>query len=92
MVCCEQLAVITDALPQDYFWRVARNEIRCREAITLLEQRGSNRYIDIGPAGTLATFLKYGLAAGSRSTIHSILTPYGHDLKNLDALVRTVRN
>jgi hypothetical protein len=52
-----------------------------------LEEQGPRRYIDVGPAGTLATFLKYGLPATTESTVHAILTPYGFDEKNLAALV-----
>jgi acyl transferase domain-containing protein len=86
MMCCDQTEILA-ALPENYFWRIARNAIRFREAIQKLEQQGSYRYIDVGPAGTLATFLKYGLPSTSGSTIHSILTPFGGDLKNLAALL-----
>ena len=84
-VCCDQAAVLSD-LPADFFWNVVRRPIRFREATARLEQQGARRYIDVGPAGTLATFLKYGLPATSTSTAHAILTPYGVDQKNLAAV------
>ena len=86
LVCCEQAAILTQ-LSDDYFWRVVRRPIRFREAIALLEREGSYRYIDVGPAGTLATFLKYGIGSTSRSTVQSVLTPYGHDERNLSAVL-----
>jgi len=46
----------------------------------------------VGPAGTLATFLKYGLPATTRSSIHAILTPFGFDRKNLAAVVAAAGN
>jgi bacillaene synthase trans-acting acyltransferase len=86
LVCCEQAATLMD-LPHDFFWRVVRRPIRFQEAVAYLEQQGRHRYIDVGPSGTLATFVKYGLPKGSESTAHAILTPYGQDQKTLAALL-----
>jgi acyl transferase domain-containing protein len=86
LMCCDQASLLTD-LPDSYFWQVTRRPIRFREAIANLESVDVCRYIDVGPAGTLATFLKYGLPTTSKSSIHSILTPYGQDQKNLAALL-----
>jgi bacillaene synthase trans-acting acyltransferase len=90
LVCCDQAAVLSD-LPDDYFWNVVRHPIRFRETTARLEQEGARRYIDVGPAGTLATFLKYGMPVTTKSTVHAILTPYGFDQKNLAALLASVR-
>jgi bacillaene synthase trans-acting acyltransferase len=89
LVCCDQAVVLTE-LPDEFFWHVVRHPIRFREAIARLEQQGARRYIDVGPSGTLATFLKYGLPAHSRSTVHAILTPYSFDQKNLAAVAAAV--
>ena len=83
--CCER-ATSLSALSEDYFWRVIRRPIRFQDSINELEKSASYRYIDVGPSGTLATFLKYLLPATSSSTAHAILTPHGRDQKNLDAL------
>jgi bacillaene synthase trans-acting acyltransferase len=91
LVCCDQVAILSN-LSSDYFWNVVRHPIRFREAIALLERQGSRRYIDVGPSGTLATFLKYGLSAITESTVHAILTPFGFDQKNLTALVASIGN
>jgi bacillaene synthase trans-acting acyltransferase len=91
LVCCDQVATLSD-LPDEYFWNVVRRPIRFRDAAARLEQRGAHRYIDVGPSGTLATFLKHGLPATSRSTVHAILTPYGVDQKNLTALLASMRH
>lgn len=84
-MCCEQAAVLTD-LPDDFFWRAVRRPIRLRDTIAQLESQGPYRYIDVGPSGTMATFAKYALPAGTASTVHPALTPYGQDLKNMAAL------
>ncbi len=85
LVCCDQAAILF-GVSGEYFWNVVRHPIRFRETITQLEQQGAHQYIDVGPAGTLATFLKYGLPRTTRSTVHAILTPFGGDQKNLAAV------
>lgn len=86
IACCERAEVVA-SLPDGFFWNVAREPIRFRETIERLERDGARRYIDVGPAGTLATFLKYLLPPTSGSTMRALLTPYGQDLRNLDALL-----
>jgi bacillaene synthase trans-acting acyltransferase len=88
LVCCDQAAILS-ALSGDYFWNVVRHPIRFRETTAGLEQRGARRYIDVGPAGTLATFLKYGLPATTTSTVQEILTPFGTDERNLATAAAT---
>ncbi|MEA2491000.1 MAG: bacillaene synthase trans-acting acyltransferase [Acidobacteriota bacterium] len=89
MACCDQTALL-DELSDGYFWDVVRRPIRFRETTARLEEGGPRRYVDVGPAGTLATFLKYGLPAGSTSTLHSILTPFGTDRKNFAAVSQSL--
>lgn len=85
LACCRQATLLTE-IPDDFFWSSVRQPIRFQETIAALEARGAHRYIDVGPAGTLATFAKYCLPPGSRSTTHPILTPFGRDLSNLSKL------
>ena len=59
-----------------------------KEAIAELESTGPYRYIDAGPAGTLATFLKYLLPKTSKSTAHAILSPFGSEQKSMEALAK----
>lgn len=86
LACCQKKAVLS-SLCDGYFWSVVRHPVRFHETIAQLEQQGAHRYIDVGPAGTLATFLKYGIPATTMSTIHAILTPFGFDQNNLAALL-----
>ncbi len=89
--CCDRSAMVAD-LSGDYFWDVVRQPMRFRETIARLEAERPRRYVDAGPAGTLATFLKYGMPASSRSTAHAILTPFGAARMNTTALLATVRH
>jgi bacillaene synthase trans-acting acyltransferase len=89
LACCDQATILFD-LSDDYFWNVVRRQIRFRETIERLEREGARRYIDLGPSGTLATFLKYVAPATTKTTAHAILTPYGFDRKNLAALLAAI--
>jgi len=86
LVCCERAEVVNSIAPE-FFWNIARRPIRFRDAVDRLERDGPHRYVDVGPAGTLATFLKYALPAQSGSSMHPVLTPYGRDRRNFDALL-----
>jgi len=91
LACCQQTAILSE-LSGDYFWNVARRPVRFHETTARLEQQGIHRYIDVGPAGTLATFLKYGMSPTTKSTVHAVLTPFGFDQKNLTALLASLQN
>ncbi|NVD98023.1 ACP S-malonyltransferase [Massilia sp. BJB1822] len=90
LACCASTSTL-QVLPSDFFWTVARAPIRFHDTVQALESRGSYRYIDVGPAGTLATFLKYGLPAGSSSQIHTLMSPFGSDSGNLAAVTSECR-
>jgi acyl transferase domain-containing protein len=90
LACCDRLELLT-SLPRGFFWDVVRRPIRFREMVALLEAEGTRHYVDVGPAGTLATFLKYILPAQTRSTAHAVLTPFGFDLRNHERLLTASR-
>jgi trans-AT polyketide synthase/acyltransferase/oxidoreductase domain-containing protein len=93
LMCCA-LGGHVDAPSADHFWAVVREPIRLAETLATLPPRDDCRYIDVGPAGTMATFLKYLLPAGTASRVHAVMSPFGGDLARLDALApdtRTVR-
>lgn len=86
LACCRAAAILAE-IPQDFLWSSVRQPIRFQETIGVLEQPGACRYIDVGPSGTLATFAKYCLPPGSRSSTHAILTQFGRDQRNLTSLL-----
>lgn len=85
VACCAAVDVLAQ-LPVDHFWTVARRPIEFAALIAKLEAQGSYRYVDVGPAGTLATFLRYALPPSTRSRIFPTLTPFGRDIRNLEAV------
>lgn len=83
VACCAAVEVLTQ-IPADHFWSVARQPIQFAALIDKLEAQGVYRYVDVGPAGTLATFLRYLLPSSSLSKVFPTLTPFGRDLRNLE--------
>lgn len=75
----------------DYFWQVVCGPMRFRETVLRLEDQGPSVFIDCGPAGTLATFVKYNLANGSKSSQFPILSPFGSGVRNLEKAKQGVR-
>lgn len=84
-ISCSQ-ANILPSIPQNYFWEIVRLPIQFQKTIQLLEESESYIYLDLGPSGTLATFVKLYLHNQSCSKSLSILTPFGQDVRNLERL------
>lgn len=91
--CC------TTGLQNEYdkqlFWDIVRNPICFSDTmIKFQEFNGSYEnynFIDSGPAGTLATFIKYLLGGQiPGENIFSILTPFNQDLNNLKKIIENI--
>jgi acyl transferase domain-containing protein len=72
-----------------HFWDVVRRPVDFRRAVDALEQTGPYTYIDLGPRGTMATWVKQNLN-GSRSRTLTAVTPFGGALRSLDRLFAAV--
>ena len=81
---------ILEVLPEDFFWNVLRRPVLFEESIRRVETNGDCDFVDLGPSGTLATFLKYVLASDSQSRIYPILTPFQQAKANLERLERAL--
>ncbi len=87
VACCAAVEILTQ-LPMNHFWSVARLPIQFSALVDKLESQGNYVYVDVGPAGTLATFLRYALPPASKSRVFPTLTPFGRDIRNLEAVCR----
>lgn len=81
-ISCVEAKQLTDLSPS-HFWHSVRSPIQFQATIENLERKGNYVYIDLGPSGTLATFVKYNLNRHSSSQLFPVLTPFGQDIKNL---------
>jgi trans-AT polyketide synthase, acyltransferase and oxidoreductase domains len=71
-----------------HFWDIVRKPVLFREAIIELEKGGPRMYLDLGPGGVMANFIKRNLSHDSRSEHHAIITPYHHEFKFLQTIER----
>jgi len=81
-VSCLSGTILT-SLPCHFFWNVIREPIQFIKAVHELEDGQKKIYIDLGPSGTLANFIKYNLKQDSASESHAIITPFGQEAKQL---------
>lgn len=70
----------------DGLWTATREPVEFQRTIRRLEAESPDgcAYVDLGPSGTLATFVKY-LRVAPRSAFFPIITPWGGAEKNIHA-------
>ena len=73
-------------IPKNYFWEIARQPILFQQSMQHLNDKEEYIYIDLGPSGTLATFVKYNLGLQTPVRIFPIITPFGNEFKNFQAV------
>lgn len=83
-------AAMLSSLPDGFFWDAIRRPVMFQDTISRLEQQGPYRYVDVGPAGTMATFLKYCLSAETQSKAYGILTLFGTDERGLRTVLDSI--
>lgn len=74
-----------DLNPQ-HCWEVVRAPVRFWDTIRGMETAGPATYIDVGPSGSLATFVRNIIGRDGASQAFPLLTPFGKDLGNLEKL------
>jgi len=75
-------------LPRDYFWQVAGRYTNFQKLVRYLEAKGPCLYIDLGPSGTSANFVRYNLDPSSASQTFSIITRFKKEKQQLEALAK----
>lgn len=75
-ISCTYGGFFTPLGPQ-HFWNAIRLPIQFQKSIDLMENQNSFSYLDLGPSGSLATFVKYNLKKTSSSEVRALLTPFG---------------
>lgn len=79
-----------DDIDSEHFWNVLRQPIDFQKTIQRLEAGNQFMYIDLGPSGTLANFVKRNLTPDSESKVHTILTPFGQDVRKLQKVIESL--
>jgi len=91
LVCCAAHGVL-DQLSPDRLWAALRLPIQLASTIGSLEAGGPRRYLDAGPASTLATMLGYVLGPTSTSGLFKILSMFAGEHKSLERVRETFLN
>ncbi|HYJ85575.1 MAG TPA: acyltransferase domain-containing protein [Pyrinomonadaceae bacterium] len=73
-----------NSITQEYYWNLIRQPVNFEKTVQMLENEGSYLYIDAGPSGTLATFVKYLVKPGSLSSALPLLDQFGYNMRNLN--------
>lgn len=79
-------AKILNSIPTQYFQQISSSYSDFRKVISLTESTGPCVYIDLGPSGTLANFVKYNQSISRESMIFQVMTPFNRDQLNLERL------
>jgi len=83
-------AQIITTIDDSYFWNAITKPINFPALIKYTETNGPVLYVDLGPSGTSATFIKYNLPKNSQSIVLPIMTQYKQELSQLEKLQRLV--
>ncbi|MGD6960803.1 ACP S-malonyltransferase [Fictibacillus phosphorivorans] len=75
---------------KEHLWDAVFQPMDFVKAVSIAEKGKNNIYIDLGPSGTLANFVKKNLKEDSPSASYSIMTPFNKDLKNLEAVKKII--
>ena len=78
-----------DTVTAQHFWDAIRKPIHFENTIRTLENEDHYFYVDVGPSGTLATFVKYNLAS-SRSEALVTLVPFASGVLDFAKLRSTL--
>lgn len=70
----------------DYFWKVTRHPVEFEKTICSMLQGDDYIFIDVGPSGTLATFIKYLLPSHSGSVHLEVINQFGKDINTIEKL------
>ena len=75
----------------DYYWNVVRKTVEFEKTIESMEKENSYCYIDLGPTGTLASFVKYMLKPESNSEAIGTINQFGQDINSLEKLKHIIQ-
>ena len=62
-------------------WSTFRHPVAFDATVRGLLQRGEFHFVDVGPSGTLSTFVKYLVPAGSGTSFGEVINPFGRDVQ-----------
>ena len=82
--CCDGAVYDGDTDPDVWpqrLWSTFRQPIAFDATVRSLLARGDFHFVDVGPSGTLSTFVKYLIPDGSKASFGEVINPFGRDLQ-----------
>ncbi|MCW8876729.1 MAG: acyltransferase domain-containing protein [Kangiellaceae bacterium] len=73
-------------IDDDYLWNVVRQPVEFEKTIISMLDRGDFIFVDVGPSGSLATFVKYLLPENSQSLYLEAINQFGKNLSTINKL------
>ena len=74
------------AMDEEALWKIIRYPVDFENFINLMLKDDNYVFIDVGPSGTLATFMQYTLPSGSHSVALQTINRFGNNLQSLKKL------
>lgn len=68
-------------------WNAMQKPMDLAGKITSLLESGGGRFVDLSPAGSMATAVKYNLPAGSTSEYYTLASPFGQECSNIEKML-----
>ena len=75
-----------DEVSEEFLWQVVRQPVEFESTIQSLVNRGDYIFIDVGPSGSLSTFVKYIKPKENQSSHLEMINQFGQNLKSLEKL------
>lgn len=75
-----------DEVTPEYLWDLIRYPIEFSETVANMLDKGNFTFIDVGPSGSLATFVKYLLPLNADSTHVEVINQFGKNLNSIEKM------
>lgn len=86
MVSCYHQDVI-ERFDSNHFWNAVRHPVEFRTTLSNLLLKDDYTFIDVGPSGTLSTFVKYTLEENTTSMALEVMNHFGNNLQTLSKVL-----
>jgi acyl transferase domain-containing protein len=73
-----------EKMNEDHFWKVLRHPVAFEKTIQTILQKNEYIFIDVGPSGSLSTFVKYLLPFQSKSFHFEMINQFGKNLSSIE--------
>lgn len=82
-----------DSVDSHHLWQAIRQPVKFQPVIQqVLSKLGECCFIDVGPSGTLATFVKYLLPRDTGSSHFEVINQYGKNVVSVNRMLENFRN